>query len=160
MFKSYNKKNGKTDESLRRKAIGPVKWQPVASQIGHDVYPSFERPSSEQQVSICRVCLDKSTPFSFHGVTQKRNARCRKPARARTSAGATSGCSSSSERERFQNDISVLQINPGKARHEQCLCRAFSLPGFMVYCFARNTTNRRSQRGGLPHHQGHSHRRI
>ena len=31
MFKSYNKKNGKTDESLRRKAIGPVKWQPVAS---------------------------------------------------------------------------------------------------------------------------------
>ena len=26
MFKSYNKKNGKTDESLRRKAIGPVKW--------------------------------------------------------------------------------------------------------------------------------------
>ena len=23
---SYNKKNGKTDESLRRKAIGPVKW--------------------------------------------------------------------------------------------------------------------------------------
>ena len=24
MFKSYNKKNGKTDESLRRKAIGPV----------------------------------------------------------------------------------------------------------------------------------------
>jgi hypothetical protein len=31
------------------------------------VYPSFERPSSEQQVSICRVCLDKSTPFSFHG---------------------------------------------------------------------------------------------
>ena len=26
MFKSYNKKNGKTDESLRRKAIGSVKW--------------------------------------------------------------------------------------------------------------------------------------
>ena len=26
MFKSYNKKNGKTDESLRRKAIGYVKW--------------------------------------------------------------------------------------------------------------------------------------
>ena len=26
MFKSYNKKNGKTDQSLRRKAIGPVKW--------------------------------------------------------------------------------------------------------------------------------------
>ena len=29
-FKSYNKKIGKTDESLGRKAIGPVKWQPVA----------------------------------------------------------------------------------------------------------------------------------
>ena len=28
-FKSYNWKNGKTDESLRRKVIGPVKWQPV-----------------------------------------------------------------------------------------------------------------------------------
>ena len=30
MFKSYNKKTGKKDESLRRKATGPVKWQPVA----------------------------------------------------------------------------------------------------------------------------------
>jgi len=26
MFKSYNKENGKTDQSLRRKAIVPVKW--------------------------------------------------------------------------------------------------------------------------------------
>ena len=30
MFNSYNKKIGKPDESLGRKAIGPVKWQPVA----------------------------------------------------------------------------------------------------------------------------------
>ncbi len=29
-FKSYNRKIGKADESLRRKATGPVKWQPVA----------------------------------------------------------------------------------------------------------------------------------
>ena len=35
MFKSYNKKNGKTDESLRRKAIGSVKWQPVATLKMH-----------------------------------------------------------------------------------------------------------------------------
>ena len=35
MFKSYNKKNGKTNESLRRKAIGPVKWQPVATLKMH-----------------------------------------------------------------------------------------------------------------------------
>ena len=28
--KSYNKEIGKPDESLGRKAIGPVKWQPVA----------------------------------------------------------------------------------------------------------------------------------
>ena len=34
-FKSYNKKIGKTDESLRRKAIGPVKWQPVATSKMH-----------------------------------------------------------------------------------------------------------------------------
>ncbi len=30
MFKGYNKKIGKPDESLGRKATGPVKWQPVA----------------------------------------------------------------------------------------------------------------------------------
>ena len=29
-FKGYNKENGKPDESLGRKATGPVKWQPVA----------------------------------------------------------------------------------------------------------------------------------
>ena len=29
-FKSYNKEIGKPDESLGRKATGPVKWQPVA----------------------------------------------------------------------------------------------------------------------------------
>ena len=29
-FKIYNKEIGKADESLRRKATGPVKWQPVA----------------------------------------------------------------------------------------------------------------------------------
>ena len=29
-FKSCNKEIGKPDESLGRKAIGPVKWQPVA----------------------------------------------------------------------------------------------------------------------------------
>ena len=29
-FKSYNKEIGKPGESLGRKAIGPVKWQPVA----------------------------------------------------------------------------------------------------------------------------------
>ena len=28
--KSYNKEIGKPDESLGRKATGPVKWQPVA----------------------------------------------------------------------------------------------------------------------------------
>lgn len=31
-FKGYNKENGKPDESLGRKATGPVKWQPAASQ--------------------------------------------------------------------------------------------------------------------------------
>lgn len=31
-FKSYNKEIGKPDESLGRKATGPVKWQPAASQ--------------------------------------------------------------------------------------------------------------------------------
>ena len=30
MFKSYNKEIGKPDESLGRKATGPLKWQPVA----------------------------------------------------------------------------------------------------------------------------------
>ena len=30
MCKSYNKEIGKPDESLGRKATGPVKWQPVA----------------------------------------------------------------------------------------------------------------------------------
>ena len=29
-FKSYNKEIGKPDESLGRKATGPLKWQPVA----------------------------------------------------------------------------------------------------------------------------------
>ena len=29
-FKSCNKEIGKPDESLGRKATGPVKWQPVA----------------------------------------------------------------------------------------------------------------------------------
>ena len=29
-FKSFNKEIGKPDESLGRKATGPVKWQPVA----------------------------------------------------------------------------------------------------------------------------------
>ena len=29
-FKNYNKEIGKPDESLGRKATGPVKWQPVA----------------------------------------------------------------------------------------------------------------------------------
>ena len=29
-FKGYNKENGKPDESLGRKATGPLKWQPVA----------------------------------------------------------------------------------------------------------------------------------
>ena len=29
-FKIYNKEIGKPDESLGRKATGPVKWQPVA----------------------------------------------------------------------------------------------------------------------------------
>ena len=29
-FKIYNKEIGKTDESLWRKATGPVKWQPAA----------------------------------------------------------------------------------------------------------------------------------
>ena len=29
-FKCSNMEIGKTDESLRRKATGPVKWQPVA----------------------------------------------------------------------------------------------------------------------------------
>ena len=33
-FKGYNKENGKLDESLGRKAIGPVKWQPVAEIVG------------------------------------------------------------------------------------------------------------------------------
>ena len=28
-FKNYNRMIGKADESLRRKATGPVKWQPV-----------------------------------------------------------------------------------------------------------------------------------
>lgn len=32
--KSYNKEMGKLDESLGRKAIGPVKWQPVAEIVG------------------------------------------------------------------------------------------------------------------------------
>ena len=32
--KSYNKEIGKLDESLGRKAIGPVKWQPVAEIVG------------------------------------------------------------------------------------------------------------------------------
>ena len=40
MFKSYNKKNGKTDQSLRRKAIGPVKWQPVACNEVHCLFGS------------------------------------------------------------------------------------------------------------------------
>ena len=35
MFKSYNKKIGKLDESLGRKAIGPVKWQPIAQNEVH-----------------------------------------------------------------------------------------------------------------------------
>ena len=30
IIKSYNKEIGKPDESLGRKATGPVKWQPVA----------------------------------------------------------------------------------------------------------------------------------
>ena len=33
-FKGYNKENGKPDESLGRKATGPVKWQPVAEIVG------------------------------------------------------------------------------------------------------------------------------
>ena len=32
-FKCSNMEIGKTDESLRRKATGPVKWQPVARLI-------------------------------------------------------------------------------------------------------------------------------
>ena len=38
-FKSYNKEIGKPDESLGRKATGPLKWQPVA---GNDVHCLFD----------------------------------------------------------------------------------------------------------------------
>ena len=38
-FKSCNKEIGKPDESLGRKAIGPLKWQPVA---GNDVHCLFD----------------------------------------------------------------------------------------------------------------------
>ena len=34
-FKNYNKEIGKPDESLGRKATGPVKWQPVAKNEVH-----------------------------------------------------------------------------------------------------------------------------
>ena len=37
--KSYNKEIGKPDESLGRKATGPLKWQPVA---GNDVHCLFD----------------------------------------------------------------------------------------------------------------------
>lgn len=38
----YYKNNicGKTDESLRRKATGPVKWQPVAENSRHCLFSS------------------------------------------------------------------------------------------------------------------------
>ena len=38
-FKSFNRIFGKPDESLGRKAIGPLKWQPVA---GNDVHCLFD----------------------------------------------------------------------------------------------------------------------
>ena len=39
-FKSYNKEIGKPDESLGRKATGPVKWQPVAWNEVHCLFGS------------------------------------------------------------------------------------------------------------------------
>ena len=39
-FKSYNKEVGKPDESLGRKATGPVKWQPVAKNEVHCLFDS------------------------------------------------------------------------------------------------------------------------
>ena len=38
-FKNCNRMIGKADESLRRKATGPVKWQPVT---GNDVHCLFD----------------------------------------------------------------------------------------------------------------------
>ena len=38
-FKSYNKEIGKPDESLGRKATGPLKWQPV---VWNDVHCLFD----------------------------------------------------------------------------------------------------------------------
>ena len=40
-FKICNKEIGKPDESLGRKAIGPVKWQPVALNDVYCLHDSF-----------------------------------------------------------------------------------------------------------------------
>ena len=39
-FKSCNKEIGKPDESLGRKATGPVKWQPVVENDRHCLFGS------------------------------------------------------------------------------------------------------------------------
>ena len=39
-FKCSNMEIGKTDESLRRKATGPLKWQPVAENSRHCLFSS------------------------------------------------------------------------------------------------------------------------
>ena len=50
----YYKNNicGKTDESLRRKATGPLKWQPVAENSRHCLFSSasFFRKSEEKSI--------------------------------------------------------------------------------------------------------------
>ena len=51
-FKSYNKEIGKPDESLGRKATGPVKWQPVAKNEVHCLFDSVFLRSYFTDVTI------------------------------------------------------------------------------------------------------------
>ena len=51
-FKNYNKEIGKPDESLGRKATGPVKWQPVAKNEVHCLFDSVFLRSYFTDVTI------------------------------------------------------------------------------------------------------------
>ena len=52
--KSYHKEIGKPDESLGRKATGPLKWQPVA---GNDVHCLFDSAFFEEFGCIVAILV-------------------------------------------------------------------------------------------------------
>ena len=67
MCKSYNKEIGKPDESLGRKATGPVKWQPVAEIVGTVCLTVFFIFIFSQEISVdtMRKAYDHDTAIQM-----------------------------------------------------------------------------------------------